>query len=58
MKLQFIVISWPYREMSLLFAVHWHCIKQQYDLLAMCEQYKKEKNNVGIWEKNKVGLLL
>jgi hypothetical protein len=33
-------------EMSLMFAIYWHFIRQLYDLLAMCEYYKTEKDIV------------
>jgi hypothetical protein len=45
-------------EMSLLFAIYWHFIRQPYDQLAMCEYYKREGNYVAGWEKAAVSLLL
>lgn len=36
-------------EMSLLFAIYWHFIRQLYDLLAMCEYYKTERDYVAGW---------
>jgi len=36
-------------EMSLLFAICWHFIRQPYDLLATCEYYKTERDYEAGW---------